>query len=152
SYLNEKSLVLVSSASGTISSFITSRYVKRYLSEHDSKHGVEEARVQLRHGRVEVEGKWQFELAGFKLLRIPFSAIAELFPANGNEIHWRLVRATVAEIVPLPAGWLQERLREFNPLIRFDLSPMQVQLQTINVSPEGLKFEAEFTLSPTGIR
>lgn len=152
SSLRERRLVLVSAASGTLSGFITSSSVKRYLSEHASKHGVEDARVQLRHGSVEVEGKWQVELAGFKLLRVPFSAIAELFPANGNEIHWRLVRATLAEIVPLPAGWLQERLRKFNPLIRFDLSPMQVQLQTVNVSPEGVKLEAEFTLSPDGVR
>ncbi len=146
--LREKRLVLVSAASGTLSGFISASSIQSYLAEYATKNGVESPQVRLKHGSVEVEGRWRVELVGVPLLRIPFNAIAELFPANGNEIRWRLKQATVAEIVPLPAGWLQERFQNLNPLVRFDLTPLQIQIQTITVSPRGVQFEALFSLSP----
>lgn len=146
--LKEKRLVLVSAASGTLSGFIAASSIQHYLADYASQHGVEGVKVRLRHGDVEIEGRWRVELAGVPLLRVPFIAIAQLFPANGNEVHWKLVQAKVAEIVPLPTGWLQERFQKFNPLIRFDLSPLQIQLQTVNVSPEGVWVEAKFALAP----
>ncbi len=147
SSLRERRLVLVSAASGTMSGFIAASSIQRYLAEHASKYGVEDGRVRLRSGSVEFEGKWRVELAGVPIVHVPFEAVAELFPVK-NEIHWRLVRATVAEILPLPTGWLQERLKQLNPLIRFDLAPLQVQLQTVTVTPEGVGITANFTLAP----
>jgi hypothetical protein len=146
--LKEKRLVLVSASSGTLSGFISASSIQGYLSEYATKNGVESPQVRLRHGSVEVEGRWRVELAGVPLLRIPFNAIAELFPANGNEIHWRLKHATVAEIVPLPTGWLQERFQNLNPLVRFDLAPLQVQIKTVTVTPKGVYLEASFALAP----
>ncbi|MCX7642978.1 MAG: DUF2993 domain-containing protein [Armatimonadetes bacterium] len=147
SSLQEKRLVLVSAASGTLSGFIVASSIQRYLTEHAAKYGIEDAMVRLRNGSVEFEGRWRIELAGVPVLRVPFEAVAELFPVN-NEIHWKLVQATVAEIVPLPAGWLQERFKQLNPLIRFDLAPLQVQLQTVSVTPKGVHLTAKFALSP----
>lgn len=147
SSLKEKRLVLVSAASGTLSGFIAASSIQRYLTEHARKYGVEEVKVWLRNGSVDFEGRWRVELAGVPVVSVPFEATAELFPVK-NEIHWRLVRATVAEILPLPAGWLQERFKKLNPLIRFDLTPLQVQLQTVTVSPKGVHITANFALSP----
>jgi len=147
SSLQERRLVLVSAASGTLSGFIDASSIRRYLTEHAAKYGVEDVKVRLRDGSVEVEGKWRVELAGVPIVRVPFDAVAELFPVN-NEIHWKLVRANIAEIVPLPTGWLQERFKQLNPLIRFDLSPLQVQLQTVAVSPKGVRVAARFALAP----
>ncbi len=147
SSLRERRLVLVSAASGSLSGFITASSIQRYLTDHATKYGIKDARVWLRSGVVEFEGKWRVELAGVPIVYVPFEAIAELFPVD-NEIHWRLVRATVAEIVPLPAGWLQERVKQLNPLIRFDLAPLQVQLQTVTVSPKGVYVTAKFALAP----
>ncbi|MCS7185790.1 MAG: DUF2993 domain-containing protein [Armatimonadetes bacterium] len=147
SSLKERRLVLVSAASGTLSGFIAANSIQRYLAEHAKKYEVEDVKVRLRVGSVEFEGRWRVELAGVPVLRVPFEAVAELFPTN-NEIHWKLVQATVAEIVPLPAGWLQERFKQLNPLIRFDLAPLQVQLQTVSVTPKGLHLTAKFALSP----
>lgn len=150
--LRERRLVLVSAASGELSGFIDASSIQRYLAEHASKYGVENVRVWLKRGSVEVEGRWRVELANFPVARIPFDATAELFPVN-SEIHWRLVQVTVGEILPLPAGWLQERFKELNPLIRFDLAPLQVQLQTITVAPKGVHVTAKFALAPfTGER
>lgn len=147
SSLQEKRLVLVSAASGTLSGFITADSVQRYLAKHTTKYGIEDARGRLKGGNVEFEGKWRVELAGVPIVRVPFEAVAELFPVN-NEIHWKLQQVTIAEIVPLPAGWLQERFKQLNPLIRFDLAPLQVQLQTVTVTSKGVHIMAKFALAP----
>lgn len=146
--LREKRLVLVSAASGTLTGFITAASIERYLKHYATEKGVEDAQVRLRHGSVEVEGRWRVEVAGVSLLRIPFSAVAELFPVNGNELHWRLVSASLADLVPLPADWLQERFKAFNPLVRFDLSPLKVQWRSMSVTQEGIHLSADFSLRP----
>lgn len=146
--LKEKRLVLVSAASGTLIGFISADSIQRYIARYASENGVEEPQIQLRHGDMSVEGRWKVELAGVPLVRLPFSALVELFPANGNEIHWKLLRATIAEIVPLPAGWLQERFQKLNPIVRFDLAPLRVQIETVTVTPEGINISAKFALSP----
>lgn len=145
--LREKRLVLVSAASGVIFGFIEANSIQKYLAEHAGKYGVESLQARLRHGFVEVDGRWRIELAGVNVAKIPFSAVTELVPF-GNEVHFRLREARVAELIPLPAGWLQERFQSLNPLIRFDLSPLQVRLKTVKVLPEGLSISADFSFSP----
>ncbi len=147
SSFQEKRLVLVSAASGTLSGFIAANSIQQFITNHATKYGVEDVMVRLRSGSVEVEGKWRVELAGVPIVRVPFEAVTELFPIN-NEIHWKLQQATIAEIVPLPIGWLQERFKQLNPLIRFDLAPLQVQLQTVAVAPKGVHIAATFSLAP----
>ncbi len=146
--LREKRLVLVSAASGTLSGFIAADSIRKYLAEHANKSGIEGAQVQLRKGLIEVEGRWKVELAGVNIAKIPFNASAELMPF-GNEIHLKLREAKIAYTIPLPAGWLQEQLQKLNPLIRFDLSPLQVRLTTADVSSDGVFISADFSLSPS---
>lgn len=148
--LQEKRLVLVSAASGILSGFIAANSVQQYLTEHATKYGIEDAKVKLKNGDVEVEGMWRVELAGIPIVRVPFEAVAELFPVK-NEIHWKLQRAIIAEILPLSTSWLQERFKQLNPLIRFDLSPLQVQLQTVTVNSKGVHITAEFSLTPDAV-
>ncbi|MCS7264519.1 MAG: DUF2993 domain-containing protein [Armatimonadetes bacterium] len=149
--VKEKRLVLLSATSGTLSGFISSNSTQKYLANQAIKHGIESLKVQLKHETVEIEGMWKVELAGANIAKIPFNAIAELFP-TGNEIRWRLKEARIAELIPLPSGWVQGRLQNFNPLIRFDLSPIQVQIKNLKVLPEGIYIFAEFSLSRENLR
>jgi hypothetical protein len=48
----------------------------------------------------------------------------------------------------LPTGWLQERFQNLNPLVQFDLAPLQVQIKTVTVTPKGVYLEASFALAP----
>ncbi len=141
-------LVLVSTSEGSLSGFVPPDSLQRYLAERAKKEGVEELQVTLRDGQVDLEGRWSVVVDNIVLGRLPFSATTELFPANGNEVHWRLQRATIASIFPLPANWLQERFKNLNPLLRFDLSPLQVRLHTVQVTPKGVWLFATFTLAP----
>ena len=145
--LREKRLVLVSAAAGELTGFITADAARRYLTERALKEGIEDPQVRLRRGAVEIEGRWRVEMLGLPLVRVPFSAEAVLFPV-ANEVHWRLRRADIADLVPLPVGWLQERLKAFNPLLRLDLAPLQVNLSAIFVSPEGIRIAATCSLAP----
>lgn len=145
--LKEKRLVLVSAASGILSGFIAANSIQKYLADHASKHGFESFQTHLRHESVEIEGLWKVKLAGVNIVQIPFNAVAELFPI-GNEVHWKLREARIADLVPLPVGWLQEQFQNLNPLIRFDFSPLQVQLKTLKISSKGVYIFANFSLSP----
>jgi len=146
--LRARRLVLVSASEGLLSGFIPPEALQRYLAERAGKEGVEELRVTLRDGAADIEGRWRITVGDTVLGRLPFSATTELFPANGNEVHWRLQRATIAQIFPLPSNWLQERFKNFNPLLRFDLSPLQLNLHTVRVTPKGIWLLATFSLSP----
>ncbi len=145
--LRERRLVLVSAATGELTGFIDADAVRHFLTERAVKEGIENPQVWLHRGFVEIEGRWRVEMLGVPVMRVPFTAEVELFPV-ANEVHWRLRRATIADLVPLPANWLQERLKAFNPLIRFDLAPLQVHLQPLIVSPKGVQIAASFTLAP----
>lgn len=145
--LREKRLVLVSASEGEMKGVVAADALQRYLTERLTREGVESPQVWLRRGSVEVEGRWRVEFAGMPLMRVPFSATAELFPL-GNEVHWRLRDAYLADLVPLPTGWLQERFKAFNPLIRFDLAPLEVRLHSLLLTPKGAQFTATFSLSP----
>jgi hypothetical protein len=146
--LRANRLVLVSASEGTLSGFIPPASLQRYLAERAAKEGVEGLRVTLRDGSADIEGRWRITVGDTVLGRLPFSATTELFPANGNEVHWRLQRATVAQIFPLPPNWLQERFKNLNPLLCFDLSPLRLNLHTVRVTPNGVSLLATFTLSP----
>ncbi|MFA0751183.1 MAG: hypothetical protein SLRJCFUN_001586 [Candidatus Fervidibacter sp.] len=146
--LRARRLVLVSASEGLLSGFIPPDALQRYLAERAGKEGVEELRVTLHNGLANIEGRWRITVGETVLGRLPFSATVELFPANGNEVHWRLQRATIAQIFPLPPNWLQERFNKLNPLLRFDLSPLQLNLHTVRVTPNGVSLLATFSLSP----
>lgn len=146
--LREKRLVLVSASTGTLKGFIAADALQSYLAGLAIKEGVEDLQVTLRSGDAEMRGKCKMTAKELTLLRIPFSAVVELFPANTNEVHWRLVKATVAEILPLPASWLQDKFKALNPLLRFDLTPLQINLHTVTVTPKGVGLAADFSLAP----
>lgn len=144
--LRERRLVLVSAASGNLSGFIPANSLGKYLSEYAERYGFEGTKVQLKHKFVEIEGHWKLTLGGINIAKIPFSAVAELFPVS-NEIHWKLHEARIGDVLPVPTRLFQDYLQSLNPLIRFDLSPLQVRLTNLNVSKKGVSMSAEFSLS-----
>lgn len=146
--VREGRLVLVSAASGVITGQIAPEALQRHFAQVASKEGVEELSLSLQNGVAEIGGRWRLSVLQLGTVRVPFNAIVELFPANDCEVHLRIIRANVADIVPLPVGWLQERFKGLNPIMRFDLTPMQIRLHTVMVTPTSVSFSADFSLSP----
>ncbi|GBC98359.1 hypothetical protein HRbin17_00868 [bacterium HR17] len=141
-------LVLVAASTGTMTGFIPLEALQRYLAAKAASEGVDDLQVTLGNGDAEVQGRWRVTVGDTVIGRLPFSATVQLFPANDNEVHWRLTQVRVAQILPLPADWLQERLKRFNPLMKFDLAPLQLTLHTVQVTPQGVSLAANFSLAP----
>ncbi len=139
--LRQSRLLLVSMEKAHLVAKVRTSAIGQYLSGIAQQTGLERLALRFRFGFAEVEGSWKIGPVS-----VPFKAEAHLEPTASGGINLILRDARVLQIIPLPQGWLENKIREWNPILSFDLNPLIVSISAVTITPSSVEIKGAIRL------